>query len=490
MGKQVPGKNGRMRPSKLDHWRITSASKELLEVAAEKYGGTVQVWEDAPNEGEQFELLTESESLDILIPPNDAAFSQWMEMWSGGGCKKRCDGVRQVKVDRDCSCPKDINERIEKAKDGKACNPVTRFNVMLPDVPDAGVWRLETHGYNAATELAAFKNLVDLASAQGRMISAKLRIDHRMSKKDGETFRYVVPVVELSETMAQFFKAIGADLSDVPMTLPPTTERRSLPGGSPVLPGDVKPFSIDEADQEPTGAGTGPTEGASESGETPAEVRAGSPPDPLPAWINEAIDKYGEGEFVDAAEAERRARGTGSEIKGARAVANVPDDIRAAILARLDPQGAPTSTERTTPAPTTGTTEASKAKDPRVALERARHRVKGLSGFVTCLSRVTIGKGEPCPECEWDPENPEATLPIQRPCPICSSECKPWRPDDANKPSWLCTNDECDSDGEGNRWTSFHDDPWREPDGEIAVMRRNAELAEKDSVATQEALDA
>ena len=49
-------------PTKIETWRLTSANKAALEAAAAIYGGTVEAWTDAPDEG-YFELLTESTAL-------------------------------------------------------------------------------------------------------------------------------------------------------------------------------------------------------------------------------------------------------------------------------------------------------------------------------------------------------------------------------------------------------------------------------------------
>ena len=74
-------------PKRLDHFRFTSASKELLESVAGKYGGTVKDWSGAPEEG-HFELLTEATELDIVLPPvfsqadgtPTTSWSQWLEL--------------------------------------------------------------------------------------------------------------------------------------------------------------------------------------------------------------------------------------------------------------------------------------------------------------------------------------------------------------------------------------------------------------------------
>lgn len=277
-------------PQKLKTWRLTSASEVLLQVASERYGGQVKKWDDAPTDGGQFELITESDTLDIVIPPGDAAFSQWMETWSGGGCQKRCDGQRQILRDVPCSCPSDVSERVELAKQGKACKPTTRFNVLLPDIPDVGVWRLETHGWNAALELGAFQNLADVATNQGRMIRARLRIDHRTTKKitngKAETFKFTVPVVEISHSVGDMLQALGATVDDVAFSLPAPVEGRNLPETRPALPTaaaawEIKDEQSVEGGDAPTGTGVVSPPSASDGG---APVKGD---EPAPATLTE-----------------------------------------------------------------------------------------------------------------------------------------------------------------------------------------------------------
>ena len=112
--KAMSERSGKEYPKKLLTWRVTSSSRPLLEAIAELYGGEVEPWADAPQEGENWQVTTESNRLHIALPPGDV-LSQFWELWSGGGCKRRCDGFDQLLVARKCSCPKDLNERAELA---------------------------------------------------------------------------------------------------------------------------------------------------------------------------------------------------------------------------------------------------------------------------------------------------------------------------------------------------------------------------------------
>lgn len=196
MGSQVATTGGKTRPNKLETWRLTSPSAELLEAAAAMYGGQVAEWAGSPN-GKQFELFTESDSLEVVIPPGDMAFSQWFELWSGGGCLRRCDGQTEITSGEPCMCPADPEARLAAAQKGQACKPTTRLFVIQPRLPDVGLWHFESHGFYAATEIPGTINVIRAASANGMLVPARLRIEQRTVKRDGKTNSFAVPVIEL-----------------------------------------------------------------------------------------------------------------------------------------------------------------------------------------------------------------------------------------------------------------------------------------------------
>jgi hypothetical protein len=235
-GEQVASGKGK-RPAKLDAFRLTSASKELLEAAAEAYGGTVTPW--ASPSGDQWELKTIVAALPVVIPPGEA-LSQWYELWGGGGCLRRCDGHLEYVSDGPCLCPADPGDRREAANAGQACKPTTRLNVILPDLPDLGVWRLESHGYYAAVELAGAARFLAIASSSGLNIPAQLRLDQREKKVPGKpTNRYAVPIIEFTTTRITDLLAAGVNGAGAiaagahPMAqLPPTTNGQTIDAGA------------------------------------------------------------------------------------------------------------------------------------------------------------------------------------------------------------------------------------------------------------------
>lgn len=196
IGQQVATSNGRSRPAKLSTFRLTSADRARLDAAAEMWGGTVRPWE-APA-GPQWEVVTESDSLSVVVPPSDIAFSQFYELWSAGGCQRRCDGVTESITDRPCLCDPDKRQ----------CQIHSRLSVMLADLPGLGVWRIDTSGYYAAVELSGAVEVMRAAAGRGLLLPARLRLEQRQVKRQGadgkpQTRNFAVPVLDVQITPAQ-----------------------------------------------------------------------------------------------------------------------------------------------------------------------------------------------------------------------------------------------------------------------------------------------
>lgn len=298
-GTKGVSKGGKEIPVKLNTWRLTSQGshgRALLEHVARVYGGTVQEWKVDGREGEHWQITTESDSLRIIVPTGDV-FSQYFELWSGGGCKRRCTGGRQLMpADRVCSCPADLTERKAQAAQGKACTPATRLSVVLPDIPDVGVWRMETHSYNAAEEMFGTFNLLRAATAAGNLIPARLTISHRERSWYDEDdkphkSKFIVPVIEIEATAGHVIDALP-HLSNEPRSELAEVEAKSLPSTAPALTTD--PGAAQQSlGVEPVGFGDAP----------PPDVPQG-----LPSWVLELPGD--DGQIIDAINALLVERGS------------------------------------------------------------------------------------------------------------------------------------------------------------------------------------
>jgi len=184
-GEKKIGKNGKEFPVKLDTLRFTSPRRAHIEQIAGLYGGEVQLWE--PKRGNaQWEVITETDEVPVLVPPQDPGESQWFEDWTAGGCKRRCDGVTEKLSGKPCMCDPDPARR--------QCKMHTRITVMLTHVESAGVWLIDTSSYYAATELPGITKV--LAASQG-IIPGVLRLDQRTVTRNNETRNFAVVTLDV-----------------------------------------------------------------------------------------------------------------------------------------------------------------------------------------------------------------------------------------------------------------------------------------------------
>lgn len=217
IGQVVAGKNGKNRPEKLDRFRLTSPSRPLLLKVAALYGGEVREWTPQNGGPQQYEVVTDAKRLPVMVPPQPV--SQFYELWSGGGCVRRCDGERELLSEKPCLCDPDPERR--------ECKPTTRLNVVLRDVEGIGVWRLESHGYYSAVELP---EVADFLARAGGYVTAWLALEERTGKRDGKTQRWMVPTLEVDITPTQLLTTGGQG----PGQVTAAQSAPALPSAAPV----------------------------------------------------------------------------------------------------------------------------------------------------------------------------------------------------------------------------------------------------------------
>lgn len=211
-------KNGKAytRPAKLNHFRFTSPSREILTSVADLYGGEVKPWTPANGGPAEFEVYSTTNRLPVLIPPQDAV-SQWYELYAGSKCQRRCDGVTEHKRDRPCLCDPDNRE----------CKITTRVNVMLRDVPALGQWLLITKGYYAATELPP---AAELLAQAGGYVSGWLGMEEKLVQRDEGPARFMVPTLDVEITPAAL---MAGNITGGAPAVASGPERVAITGGRP-----------------------------------------------------------------------------------------------------------------------------------------------------------------------------------------------------------------------------------------------------------------
>ena len=184
----------------LHTFRFTASSRENIDELAHLYGGKVEPMAD-PKSQHKFQVTSTTDSIPIYLPRD--SFSTWYELWEGSGRKRQCDGVtasipRQTPdgwepVDVDCIC---------HAEGRTTCRPVSRLNVIIPTIAFAGVWRLETKGWNAMAELPGMIKIVEALNEQGQLVQATLSVQQRSKIGPNGKSNFVVPVISLPFTPA------------------------------------------------------------------------------------------------------------------------------------------------------------------------------------------------------------------------------------------------------------------------------------------------
>lgn len=304
IGQQVATSNGKKRPAKLDKFRLTSPDRNAIAAAASLYGGEPHPWQEGPIGG-HWEVFTEAQVIPVVVPPAATAFSQWNETWSGGGCTRRCDGERMVSldgkpVDEPCMCA---------SEDEATCKPTTRLNVILGQLPGLGVWRLESHGYYAATELAGTVEVVMGAATRGQLLPASLRLENREVRRPGEPARkFVVPILDIAVTPNALGLVVGS-------SSPPTGE---IATGSwqPIPPPAMAEFGagdiadrIQNAQREPAKPRANSAPPIPQTGVKPrGAVALPDPPQPSPGGVTDAQIKKMMAQFNDIGLKERNDR--------------------------------------------------------------------------------------------------------------------------------------------------------------------------------------
>jgi hypothetical protein len=177
-------------------WVVTSHSEEHVRTAAKLWGGQPEQWIPRNSTTAQWRVITKASSIEALITPGDP-LNQYNEMWSAGGCQRRCDGETELLTRTACLCAARFGEDWHQQKKGVVCSTTSRLNVMLPDLSGMGLWRAETHSFYAASEWGGMVDMVLAGTKGDGFVPVTLRIEPRQVVREGKTKKFPVVVVEL-----------------------------------------------------------------------------------------------------------------------------------------------------------------------------------------------------------------------------------------------------------------------------------------------------
>lgn len=205
-------RNGKTYPSTRETWRITTGNLAVAEECAALFGGEAKEWDS--KSAERYVVDTTVDRLPIAVIPGHA-LSQHFELWSGGGCKRRCDGEEELISGQPCMCDPENRE----------CKPHTRLSFVLRGLDQLGLVRLNTTGYYAAVELAGAVEFLERAATKGEVLPGWLRIEERRQIRDGQTKVFKVPVIDVQYGLDRLMPTTTPQIESVP-------EYKALPAAS------------------------------------------------------------------------------------------------------------------------------------------------------------------------------------------------------------------------------------------------------------------
>lgn len=243
---------------KLEAFRLTSQHKDIIDQCAGLYGGEPAPW-SSPS-GDAWQLYTTASALPVLLVVGHS-LSQVYELRDGQQCVRRCDGITEQMSDAPCIC---------NAQGKDDCEVITRLMVLLPETGTGLGWQLRSKGENAARELSGAAMIAENFAAGRPFVPATLRLTQRRSIVNGQTVRYVVPVLDL-DIVAESQRAA------LPTGYKPVAE---LEAAGPTLAEGLADTEGREVTRRPKGQAPIPPQDDVEFGDTPVAVPVDDAPAP------------------------------------------------------------------------------------------------------------------------------------------------------------------------------------------------------------------
>ncbi|MFF2189287.1 hypothetical protein [Streptomyces sp. NPDC058155] len=217
-------------PVKSKTFVLTSHSRDYVAAAAELYGGQVEQWTPQRQSVAQWRVITKAAELRAIIPAGDP-LNQANEKWGGGGCERRCDGETESISGKPCLCLAKYGEDWHERKPDEVCRPTSRIGVFLPDMPDLGVWRLETKSYYAADALAGGLDTVLQATGGKGLLPVRMWIEQRTAVRSGKTKQF--QVVMLVPALPKLRHALSGPISTAAALDPASLSRAAIEAPRP-----------------------------------------------------------------------------------------------------------------------------------------------------------------------------------------------------------------------------------------------------------------
>lgn len=265
-----------MLPNKLNTFRVTSPHREVIDAVAEQFGGKVFPWQG--DRGPEFEVITDRSAIAVLVPPQriDPNYEFWGKRLKVRFCDGETERIRGVP----CLCQqwdnhehRFVRERcvfcgLDQRWNGephvhefdmgecvhcgctRLCKPTTRVNVMIQGIPGIGVFKIESHGINAAIELPTLTEMIEESPKPLPGVLGMRPEERTRMTRDGkiETRQFFVPELHFPWARPEMLFANGRQLEQAARETITCTVKRPAITATPVQSTDQG--KEDQEDQE------------------------------------------------------------------------------------------------------------------------------------------------------------------------------------------------------------------------------------------------
>ncbi|QIY97386.1 hypothetical protein HEP87_29655 [Streptomyces sp. S1D4-11] len=153
--------DGKVRPTSLANWRVTTAERHIADGIARLMGGSPEEWDTSKDDGLQ--VLTTTNAVQIVLSGTGAIQGKFVR-WGLRGPVHECDGNYFLSPEKDagkpCGCPDSPADRRQAARVGHAPGPYITVTFRLAEGYDLGVGQYVSTSWDLAATLAEVKGEV------------------------------------------------------------------------------------------------------------------------------------------------------------------------------------------------------------------------------------------------------------------------------------------------------------------------------------------
>lgn len=185
---------GKMEPTTIPEWRVTTGDPEIADKVSELYGGAPEEW-DTPKD-DCLQVLTNAKAVPIVVSGSDAIEDRLI-LWGRQGPIHECDGMYFLSPEEDagqpCKCPSLLADRKAQSRNGRGPAPHVSLTFRLADDYDLGVAKFTSTSWDLLVSLHSVRNALDNIDGEA-LCSLSIELVEYTTKA-GRDVRYFKPVI-------------------------------------------------------------------------------------------------------------------------------------------------------------------------------------------------------------------------------------------------------------------------------------------------------